>query len=113
LKDIVIRGGLNISARELEDLLAGYPKFANVAVVAMPDERLGERVCLYAVLAPGETPPTLDDVTAYLRERNPATPKLPERLEVVDSLPTTATGKVQKHLLRADIAAKLKSVTIG
>jgi acyl-CoA synthetase (AMP-forming)/AMP-acid ligase II len=113
LKDIVIRGGLNISARELEDLLAGYPKFANAAVVAMPDERLGERVCLYAVLAAGETAPTLDGVTAYLRERNLATPKLPERLEVGDSLPMTATGKVQKHLLRADIAAKLKGVAVG
>ena len=56
LKDIVVRGGLNISARELEDLLAGYAAFSNVAVVAMPDERLGEKVCLYAVLAAGQDP---------------------------------------------------------
>jgi cyclohexanecarboxylate-CoA ligase len=109
LKDIVIRGGLNISARELEDLLAGYPRFSDVAVVAMPDERVGEKVCLYAVVAPGEEAPSLADVVAYLRERRLATPKLPERLEVVDSLPMTATGKIQKHLLRADIAAKMKA----
>jgi cyclohexanecarboxylate-CoA ligase len=108
LKDIVIRGGLNISARELEDLLAGYSPFANVAVVAMPDERLGEKVCLYAVLAPGEEAPSLADVVFHLREQKLATPKLPERLEIVDSLPMTATGKVQKHVLRADIAAKLR-----
>jgi acyl-CoA synthetase (AMP-forming)/AMP-acid ligase II len=113
LKDIIIRGGLNISARELEDLLAGYPTFVNVAVVAMPDERLGERVCLYAVVAPGAVAPTLTEVIAYLRERRLATPKLPERLELVDTLPMTATGKLQKHLLRADVAAKLQGVPVG
>jgi cyclohexanecarboxylate-CoA ligase len=113
LKDIVIRGGLNISARELEDLLAGYPRFANAAVVAMPDERLGEKVCLYAVVAPSQAVPTLDDVVVYLRQRNLATPKLPERLELVDALPMTATGKVQKHVLRADIATKLKGAPVG
>jgi cyclohexanecarboxylate-CoA ligase len=109
LKDIVIRGGLNISARELEDLLAAYPPFSSVAVVAMPDERLGEKVCLYAVPAAGHEPPSLPDVVTYLRDRRLATPKLPERLEIVESLPMTATGKVQKHVLRADIAAKLSA----
>jgi cyclohexanecarboxylate-CoA ligase len=112
LKDIVIRGGLNISARELEDLLAGYPAFSNVAVIAMPDERLGEKVCLYAILAAGQTAPSLPDVVAYLRACKLATPKLPERLEIVDALPMTATGKVQKHVLRADIASKLKDALV-
>jgi cyclohexanecarboxylate-CoA ligase len=74
---------------------------------------LGEKVCLYAVLAPGETAPELAEVVSYLRERNLATPKLPERLELVDSLPMTATGKVQKHLLRADVASKLKGAPVG
>jgi cyclohexanecarboxylate-CoA ligase len=111
LKDIVIRGGLNISARELEDLLAGYRRFANVAVVAMPDERLGERVCLYGVLVPGEEAPSLAEVVSYLRAQNLAIPKLPERLEIVDALPMTATGKVKKHVLRADIAARLKVIS--
>jgi cyclohexanecarboxylate-CoA ligase len=113
LKDIVIRGGLNISARELEDLLAGYPRFSDVAVVAMPDERLGEKVCLYGVLAPDAVAPSLADVVAYLRERKLATPKLPERLELIDSLPMTATGKVQKHVLRASIASKLKDSSVS
>jgi acyl-coenzyme A synthetase/AMP-(fatty) acid ligase len=106
LKDIVIRGGLNISARELEELLAEHPRVAAVAVVGMPDERLGERVCAYVVPAPGE-PPSLGDLTGYLREKDVATPKLPERLEVLDELPMTATGKVRKHVLRDDIRQKL------
>jgi cyclohexanecarboxylate-CoA ligase len=113
LKDIVIRGGLNISAREVEDLLAGYPSFSNVALVAMPDERLGEKACLYAVLATGHDAPALADVVAFLKARNLATPKLPERLEIIDALPMTATGKVQKHLLRADISAKLKETLVS
>lgn len=106
-KDIVIRGGLNVSARELEDLIITLPAVANVAVVGMPDERLGEKVCAYIVTAAGAEAPTLEEITAFLRENRVATPKLPERVEVVDALPTTATGKIQKHLLRDDIARKL------
>ena len=107
LKDIVIRGGMNISARELEEHLLAHPAIANVAVVGMPDERLGEKVCVYVVPAGGETTLTLDDVTTYLREHSVATQKLPERMEIVSELPMTATGKVQKHVLRADIASKI------
>jgi cyclohexanecarboxylate-CoA ligase len=112
LKDIVIRGGMNISARELEEHLMGHPAIANVAVVGMPDERLGEKVCVYVVSAPGAQPLTLPDVTAYLREHQVATQKLPERLEVVPELPMTATGKIQKHLLREQIAIKLRTEVV-
>lgn len=108
LKDIVIRGGLNISVRQVEDLLAGHPAVGEVAAVGMPDERLGERVCCYLTPAPGAEPLTLDEVRDHLLAAGLAIQKVPERLEIVDSLPTTATGKVQKHLLRADIAEKLK-----
>lgn len=107
LKDIVIRGGMNISARELEEHLLTHPAIANVAVVGMPDERLGEKVCAYVVPADAEATLALEDVTAFLREHDVATQKLPERLEITTALPMTATGKVQKHLLRADIAAKV------
>lgn len=106
-KDIVIRGGLNISARELEDLLVTLPSVANVAVIGMPDERLGEKVCAYVVPAAGTATPTLHEICGFLREHKVATPKLPERLEVVEALPMTATGKIQKHLLREDVAKKL------
>jgi acyl-CoA synthetase (AMP-forming)/AMP-acid ligase II len=107
LKDIIIRGGMNISAREIEDHLLRHPAIANVAVVGMPDERLGERVCAYAVLAEPSTSLTLGDITDYLRAQKLATQKLPERLEIVSALPMTATGKIQKHVLRTDIKDKL------
>jgi acyl-CoA synthetase (AMP-forming)/AMP-acid ligase II len=107
LKDIVIRGGMNISAREVEDLLLAHPAVSAVAVVGMPDERLGEKVCAYLVLAPGAAPLELADVVTHLRDHGLPTPKLPERVEIVEALPMTATGKIQKHLLRADIASKL------
>lgn len=108
LKDIIIRGGMNISAREVEDHLLSHPSIAAVAAVAMPDERLGEKVCAYVVPA-SDSQVALSDLTTYLREHGVATQKLPERLEVVPELPMTATGKVQKHLLRADVATKLAS----
>jgi acyl-coenzyme A synthetase/AMP-(fatty) acid ligase len=107
LKDIIIRGGMNISAREIEDRLVRHPAIADVAVVGMPDERLGEKVCVYVVLAESSVALTLKDVTDYLRAQKLATQKLPERLEIASALPMTATGKVQKHILRADIKQKL------
>ncbi len=109
LKDIVIRGGLNISVRQVEDLLTAHPAVGAVAVVGMPDETMGERVCCYLVPAAGAEPPTLGQIRDYLLGAGLAIQKVPERLEIVTELPMTATGKIQKHLLRADIAAKLKA----
>jgi non-ribosomal peptide synthetase component E (peptide arylation enzyme) len=108
LKDIVIRGGMNISVRQVEDLLAGHPDVGDVAVVGMPDERMGEKVCCYLVPRPGRPVPTLDALREFLLDEGLAIQKVPERLEIADGLPTTATGKIQKHLLRADIASKLE-----
>ncbi len=99
IKDMIIRGGLNISAAEVENHLLAHPRVAAAAVVAMPDRRLGEKACAF-VVARGE-PPTLAELTEFLRtERRIAPQKLPEMLQVVDVLPTTMTGKVQKFLLR-------------
>ncbi|WP_034712317.1 AMP-binding protein [Intrasporangium chromatireducens] len=106
-KDIVIRGGLNISVRQVEDLLTAHPAVSRVAVVGMPDERLGEKACCYLVPTAGNEGITLEDVTTYLLDQGIAKVKLPERLEIVDELPTTATGKIQKHVLRKMIAEKL------
>ena len=108
LKDIVIRGGMNISVRQVEDLLTGHPAVTAAAVVGMPDRRLGERICLYLVPKPGHEGVTLDEIKEHLLARGLAIQKMPERLEVVPELPMTATGKIQKHRLRADIAAKIK-----
>jgi cyclohexanecarboxylate-CoA ligase len=107
LKDIIIRGGMNISAREVEEHLIRHPAIQSVAAVGMPDDRLGEKVCVYVILEPDAQTMTLADITDYLKSHNVATQKLPERLEIVPAFPLTATGKVQKHVLRADVLDKL------
>jgi acyl-CoA synthetase len=102
-KDLVVRGGMKISAAELERFIAGRPKAADVAVVvAYPDEVLGERACAIVVPRPGETV-TLAEVVAYLREIGIATFKLPERLELRDELPRNPLGKILKRELREEI----------
>jgi cyclohexanecarboxylate-CoA ligase/acyl-CoA synthetase len=99
LKDLIIRGGVNISAREVEEHLLAHPRVSGVALVAMPDPLLGERAC--ACVVPAGDPPTLKELTDFLRhERRIAVTKLPERLEIIDVLPMTATGKVRKFELR-------------
>ncbi|MEU7810996.1 AMP-binding protein [Pseudonocardia sp. NPDC049154] len=99
LKDIVIRGGTNLSAAEIEGYVLAHPQVAQVAVVPYPDERLGEKACAVVVPVPGATP-ALTDITSFLKERHISMQKLPEKLVLVDELPMTATGKVQKFLLR-------------
>ncbi|GAB3710428.1 AMP-binding protein [Nocardiopsis oceani] len=108
LKDIIIRGGMNISVRQVEDLLSAHEAVDMVAVVAMEDEAMGERACCYLVPASGRDPLTLEQIKDYLTGHGLAIQKVPERLEVVEDVPTTPTGKVQKNLLRADIAKKLR-----
>jgi cyclohexanecarboxylate-CoA ligase len=98
-KDIVLRGGENISVAEVEDLLFDHPLIGEVAVVAMPDPVMVERACAF-VVPPGGVPPTLGDLASYLVERGLARQKIPERLEVVSELPKTLSGKVQKFRLR-------------
>jgi acyl-coenzyme A synthetase/AMP-(fatty) acid ligase len=106
-KDLIIRGGENISVAEVENLLFAHPKVAGVAVVAMPDRRLGERACAFVIPAPGE-PPTLPELTAYLDAQGLAKHKFPERLEVVAEFPMTPSGKIQKYRLRQVIAERLR-----
>lgn len=101
-KDIIVRGGENLSAGEIEDLLIEHPSIDEVAVVGAPDPVLGERACAFVVGVPGLE---LDDVVDFLRARRLAAQKLPERLELVPSLPRTASGKIQKHRLRALLRA--------
>ncbi|MGH8910538.1 MAG: AMP-binding protein, partial [Egibacteraceae bacterium] len=105
-KDMVIRGGANISAREIEELLFTHPKVASVACVAMPDPVLVERVCAFVICPPGD-PLTFDEMIAFLKAQRMAVWKLPERLEVRAAFPMTASGKIQKYLLREEIAGLL------
>lgn len=98
-KDIILRGGENISAKEVEDLIFEHPKVAEVAVVAKPDPVLTERVCAFVVPRQGEEI-TLAELIGFLGTRGIAKQKLPEDLRVVSELPRTASGKIQKFRLR-------------
>jgi acyl-CoA synthetase (AMP-forming)/AMP-acid ligase II len=100
LKDIIIRKGENISAKEIEDLLHGHPAIADAAVIGLPDDRSGERACAVVVLREGQTL-TLAEMVAYLKEHQLSIHKIPEQLEVVSTLPRNPTGKVLKKDLRA------------
>jgi len=100
-KDIIIRKGENISARELEDLLAAHPAVAEVAVVGVPDPAAGEIACAVLRLKPGAPAPALADLTSYLQARGLSRRKLPERLAIVADFPRTASGKIVKRALRA------------
>jgi non-ribosomal peptide synthetase component E (peptide arylation enzyme) len=102
LKDIIIRGGENISAQEVEALLVTHDTVAEAACVAMPDPVMGEKVCAFVIAAPGGTP-SLEALRVHLAGRGLARFKLPERLEVRDALPRTASGKVQKSPLREEL----------
>lgn len=106
LKDIIIRGGMNISARELEDHLVAHPALSDSAVVGYPDDRLGERVAVFVVTRDNHPEPTVDELRTYLTGHGVAIQKTPERVIAVDSLPMTATGKVQKHILRQQAGGK-------
>jgi non-ribosomal peptide synthetase component E (peptide arylation enzyme) len=103
-KDLIIRGGENISAKEIEDVLIGHPAVREVAIVSMPHARLGEAVCAFVI--PGDRLPTLTDLLGYLEEVGLARQKFPERLELVDEMPRTPAGKIKKDVLRG-IAATL------
>jgi acyl-CoA synthetase len=105
LKDVIIRGGENISAAEIEEVVATLPEIAEVAVVAAPDERLGERACAVVRLAPGVASIALGDITARLERAGLARQKWPEELVIVDDYPRTASGKVRKVDLRRELRA--------
>ena len=107
-KEIIIRGGLNITPREIEDLLLDFPEVDRAAVVGLPHERLGERVCACVVLAPG-TDLDFETMVGRLRAIGLATYKLPEQLEVLDALPVTASGKVQKFEIVHRLSGSLPS----
>jgi acyl-CoA synthetase (AMP-forming)/AMP-acid ligase II len=112
-KDIIIRGGMNISAREIEDHLAAHPDLSASAVVGVPDDRLGERVACFVVVNPGTTEPTVEALRDYLTDHGVAIQKTPESVIPIDSLPMTATGKVQKHILREQAANVVKGDGVG
>ncbi|MFJ8938326.1 class I adenylate-forming enzyme family protein [Streptomyces sp. NPDC102365] len=109
LKDVIIRKGENISAKEIEDLLHSHPAVADAAVIGLPDPERGERVCAVVEQTTGTQPLTLSTVTAHLRAEGLSTHKLPEQLEVVDALPRNETlRKVLKYRLRERYSGTVK-----
>ena len=106
-KDIIVRGGENISSREVEDILLQHPKIHDACVVAMSDERLGERSCAYVVLKAPHHSLSLEEVVAFFSRKRVAKYKYPEHIVVIEKLPRTTSGKIQTFLLRKDIMRRL------
>jgi non-ribosomal peptide synthetase component E (peptide arylation enzyme) len=107
-KDLIIRGGENLSAKEIEDALLAHPSVADVSIVAFPHARMGEGVGSFVVLKPGAT---LDrqQMAAFLVDAGLAKQKIPERLEFIDALPRNVQGKVQKNQLRDRMKALVEA----
>jgi cyclohexanecarboxylate-CoA ligase len=103
-KDIIIRGGENIPVVYVENTLYESPKLASVAVVGIPDPRVQERACACVTLATGVTEFTFEEMQEFLREKGLAKQYWLERLEVLDALPSTPSGKIQKFALRAMVS---------
>jgi fatty-acyl-CoA synthase len=104
LKDMIIRGGINIYPREIEDLLFTHPQIAEVSVIGVPDERWGEQIA--AVIRPADpaAPPVADELRAWCKERI-AAHKVPAHWFVTQAYPMTPSGKVQKFVLRDQVDA--------
>jgi acyl-CoA synthetase len=108
-KDIIIRGGENISSTEIENILLQHPNVKEAAVVGMPDERLGERSCAYVVLNDQKIRLTLDEVREFFSYMNVAKFKYPERIEILKVMPKNESCKITKYVLREDIKKKLSA----
>lgn len=109
LKDVVDRAGEKVNCEEVERVLMGHPAFADVAVVGMPSETHGEKVCLFAVAAGRGKLPDVRELGVFLKEKGLAIYKWPERIEPIDQLPLTKVGKLDKVALRARITETLKA----
>jgi cyclohexanecarboxylate-CoA ligase len=105
LKDVIVRKGENISAKEIEDLLYTHPEVVEVAVIGLPDAARGERVCAVVQLAEGSTGLELADVVSFCREAGLMTQKIPEQLELRTEWPRAGTGKIVKKSLRDEYAS--------
>ena len=109
-KDIVIRGGENISPKEVEDILHTHPSIQEVAIVAMPHPRMGETCCAYVKVNQG-CQISLEQLIEFLDEQKVAKQKFPERVEFIDEFPRTASGKIRKNILRRDVARLVSEQT--
>jgi cyclohexanecarboxylate-CoA ligase len=104
LKDVIVRKGENISAKEIEDLLYTHPRVAEVAVIGLPDPERGEMVCAVVQLTEGSDGLALPDIVAFCRQAGLMTQKIPERVELRTEWPRAGTGKIVKKALREEYA---------
>ena len=100
ISDVIIRGGENISAAEVEEVLMTLPGVAEVAVVAAPDDRMGEHAAAFLRMVDGAAAPDLPELRHHLENAGVARQKWPEELQPVDEFPRTSSGKIQKYVLR-------------
>ena len=107
-KDIIIRGGENISPAEIESLVRTHPQVADVAVIGMPDAELGERACAY-IVPRKNADLTLQTIVAFLRSKGASVLQLPERIEIISEIPLTNIGKPDKKALRENLKDRLKN----
>lgn len=112
IKELIIRAGLNISPREIEELLAEHPRVEEVSVIGVPHPRVGEQCCAVVVPRAGE-PPTLSEIIQFLEHHGLAKFKLPERLLIMPELPKTSIGKVNKSKLMNDLSTGISSDNLG
>ena len=105
-KDMIIRGGENVYPEAVEDLLVSHPKVRYVAVVGMPDDKLGEKLCAFIQPEEGQTI-TFKEVQRFMEEQGTAIFQWPERLEILDGWPLTGVNKIDKRRLRVLITVKL------
>jgi acyl-CoA synthetase (AMP-forming)/AMP-acid ligase II len=108
VKDIIIRGGLNISPAEVDALLVEHPAVLEASCVGIPHDRLGEQLCAAVVLRPGTTTPGLHEIITFLRQRGLARSKLPEHLVVIDGIPRNPVGKPLRRLVREQVLTRAR-----
>jgi non-ribosomal peptide synthetase component E (peptide arylation enzyme) len=106
LKEMINRGGESISSTEIEKLISEHPEVIIVAVVPMPDPQMGEKACAYIQPASGSDL-TFEKVLTFLKDRKASVLQLPERIEFIDAMPLTQTGKLNKRALMEDIKKKI------
>jgi non-ribosomal peptide synthetase component E (peptide arylation enzyme) len=106
LKEMINRGGESISSTEIEKLISSHPDVALVAVVPTPDPEMGEKACAY-IQPHSETELTFEIIIAFLKDRKASVLQLPERIEFIDAMPLTQTGKMDKRALVEDIRKKI------
>ena len=106
-KEIIIRGGENISATEIDNNLSECPGVGKHATIGYPDDRLGERICTFIVPLEGQEKPTIESIAAYLDSIGVAKRLRPEYIEFIDEIPMTDTGKVKRNLLADELNARI------